>query len=156
MKNVRPLDAYRFVYPENAIDLHEIAYFFQYEMDETVPVQELDAFNNLLDEWRAAWERKPRPVLIYQRAPDWIQIVDRRGPEPKAHAFPGMDAAIYEFCGETDRTVPVIAKHLAEVEGISAEQDQIRETLAKFCDLGLILEEDGRYLSLALPANPHW
>jgi hypothetical protein len=67
-----------------------------------------------------------------------------------------VEAAIYEHCGETERTVESLQKHLAQSLGKEAPPEQVREALASFCDLGLMLEEKGRFLSLALPVNPHW
>jgi hypothetical protein len=36
------------------------------------------------------------------------------------------------------------------------DAEAIRAALDKFCTLGLMLAEDGRYVSLALPVNPNW
>ena len=118
--------------------------------------KELEEMKRALEEWRRAWERRPRPALIYQRAPDWIQLVDRRKEKVQIHAFPHLGAAISEHCGETERSVPAIAKHIRDEEGISASDDEILGALQNFCDLGLMVQENDRYFSLALPANPHW
>jgi hypothetical protein len=32
----------------------------------------------------------------------------------------------------------------------------VRAALEEFCSLGLMLSEDGKYLSLALPVNQNW
>lgn len=157
VKNVRPLSVYPFIYPEEAINLDEIAYFFQYEMDEIVPDENHKEMRGELADWKAAWERKPRPALLYQRAPDWIQIVDRRAKEMAAHAFQGWEADLYELCGETDRTPEFLHEHLARTKnGTAPKPEEVRASLDKFCSLGLMLEEKNRFLSLALPANPHW
>ena len=76
-RNVRPREAYRFVYPEERIDLHQIAYFFDYEMDGVLPETCHQPLHEQVQVWRESWQREPVPVLIYQRAPDWIQVVDR-------------------------------------------------------------------------------
>jgi ribosomal peptide maturation radical SAM protein 1 len=155
VRNVRPLEVYRLIYPEEEINLDEISYFFRYEMDSTLPDENHHDLRQEIEHWKSAWKRSPRPALMYQRAPDWIQIVDRRGEQTAAHAFSGRDAAIYEFCGETDRTVEAVCKHLAESDE-AGDLDEVRAALEQFCGLGLMLEENGRFLSLALPANPNW
>jgi hypothetical protein len=156
VRNVRPLEVYRFIYPEEQINLDEISYFFRYDMDSTLPDDSHRDLRREIEQWQSSWKRKPRPALIYQRAPDWIQIVDRRAEQTTAHAFDGRDAAIYEHCGETDRTVEAICKHLAESAETASGPDEVRAALEKFCALGLMLEENSRFLSLALPANPNW
>lgn len=156
VKNVRPLGVYRYVYPEDQFDLHQIAYFFEYEMDSTIPDERHRDLRKLVEDWKSAWKQRPRPALMYQRAPDWIQIIDRRTEEVAAHSFEGHEAAIYEFCGETDRTVDAICKHLAGNNGSSVDAQKARAALGKFCDLGVMIEEKGRFLSLALPVNRNW
>jgi ribosomal peptide maturation radical SAM protein 1 len=152
----RPVDVYRFIYPEERLDLREIAYFFDHEMGSTLPDEFHQDLTNQVTQWKAAWQRSPRPTLIYQRAPEWIQIVDRRTEEVAVHAFQRREAAIYEICAETDQTVEGICKQLAETMEDDADPREVRASLAKFCDMGLMLEEKDRYLSLALPVNQHW
>jgi ribosomal peptide maturation radical SAM protein 1 len=156
VKNVKPLEVYRFVYPADQIDLGEVAYFFDYEMDSTLPEASHSDLRAEIEAWKSAWERSPRPALVYQRAPDWIQILDRRSETVQAHAFHGPEAAIYEFCGETERTVEAICKQASDVPATSLDASEVSASLQKFCDLGLMLEEKGRFLSLALPTNPNW
>lgn len=156
VSNVRPLEAYRFIYPEEQLDLSEIAYFFDYEMGETLPDSGYEELQRLVREWKQAWEGKRKPQLVYQRAPDWIQIFDRRTDQIAAHAFEGLEAAVYECCGDTDRNVMQICKDLEATGEKAVDAAAVQEALGKFCEMGLMLEEDGAYLSLALPVNPHW
>lgn len=157
--DLTPLTAYRHVYPADRIDLKEVAYFFNYQMDETLPQSVHQELTKEVDDWMAAWQKRPRPTLAYQRAPDWIQIVDRRGPEITAHSFEGWEAEVYELCGESELSVDSIHKRLGlrgYTNGSVIPRDALEETLAKFCSLGLMLGEKGSFLSLALPVNRHW
>jgi ribosomal peptide maturation radical SAM protein 1 len=156
VRDVRPLRSYRYIYPEERLDLREIAYFFEYRMDAELPLERHRELRAEVDRWIAAWQRRPRPLLVYQRAPDWIQIVDRRSPEPAVHAFHDHAAEVYEFCGETDRTEDAIAAHLAGAAGGAPPAGDLEVILRRFCDLGLMLEEKRRFLSLALPVNANW
>lgn len=155
VRNVRPLDVYRHIYPEEQLDLAQIAYFFDYEMEDTLADASHDALREMVEEWKGAWGRRPRPQLVYQRAPDWIQVIDRRTAEVEAHAFTGLAATVYEVCSETDHSVEAICDQVARSGG-SAGAEEVHASLAKFCSLGLMLEEDGHYLSLALPVNQNW
>jgi hypothetical protein len=87
---------------------------------------------------------------VYQRAPDWIQVVDQRDARGNRCAFlPGTDAAAYELCGDIGTPARVASE-------LDAAPDDVEGALRKFCDSGLMIEEDGRYLSLALPVNANW
>jgi ribosomal peptide maturation radical SAM protein 1 len=155
VRNVRPLDVYRFVYPEGGPRLDQIAYFFHYEMDDIIADENHQELRELVRQWQEAWKKNPRPTLIYQRAPDWIQIVDRRGEAPTAHAFGRRQALIYEACGVSERTVEALSKEL-EAAGEPLDATEVREALAEFCSQGLMISEKDCYLSLAIPANPNW
>lgn len=156
VKDVRPLKAYRYIYPEDQLDLSAIAYFFDYEMGDTLPEGEKKELHELVRDWQDAWENGgPKPELVYQRAPDWIQIIDRRTDDVQAHSFGRVAAAIYEYCGDTDRNVRQVCKEL-EARDEKVDPTEVRQTLEMFCDRGLMLEEDGKFFSLALPVNTHW
>ena len=149
VSDVEPWKAYSYVYPPE-LDVRKIAYFFTYTMGDVVPEKSLDGVHQAMGLWQKRWDSPKRPVLVYQRAPDWIQIVDQRdAEETKAHAFQGLEAAAYELCGDTS-TAPRVAGKL------DASVEDVETALRTFCDLGLMIEEDGRYLSLALPVNANW
>lgn len=154
--NIRPLEAYRFIYPEEQLNIPEIAYFFDYEMGATIPEERHDELHRVVEEWKDAWKTGPKPELIYQRAPDWIQIIDRRTSDVAAYSFDGLDAIIYECCSETDRTEAQLCQELETNKGSSIDAKAVHAAVKKFCDLGLMLEENRRFLSLALPANSNW
>jgi len=156
VRDVKPLRYYSLIYPEGEVDVNEIAYFFEYKMDSTLPVQRHNEIRGFIDRWIADWKKRPRPLLVYQRAPDWIQVVDRREQEPAVHAFHDRDAAVYEFCSETDRALDNIREHLDKNYGEKVSADDLLPSLQKFCDMGLMLEENRRFLSLALPVNTNW
>jgi ribosomal peptide maturation radical SAM protein 1 len=148
--DVEPWAAYSYVYPPE-LDVRKIAYFFTYAMGDVVPEDALTDVNLGIERWQKRWAVLPkRPLLVYQRAPDWIQIVDQRDAEETAvHSFQGTDAAAYELCGD----IGTAARVASELDAAPAE---VESALRRFCDIGLMIEEDGRYLSLALPVNANW
>jgi hypothetical protein len=157
VRDVRPQPAYAFIYPEEQVDLDKIAYFFAYTMDDVVPYETYKPFFALVDKWKARWERNVKPLLVYQRAPDWLQIIDKRDPAaPAVHALHGLDAAVYELCGDTDHTPERVAALLAERDGVHADPAEIRAALKRQCEMGVTVEEEDHFLSLALPVNPNW
>jgi hypothetical protein len=148
--DLEPWVAYSFVYPEE-LDVSKIAYFFNYKMGDIVPSEFMKDVQLGLESWQKRWLEPKRPMLVYQRAPDWIQVIDRRDPEtPAVHAFQGLEAAVYELCGDVERPASKVAAELG------AEVEAVEGALRRFCELGLMIDEDGRYLSLALPVNANW
>ncbi len=156
VRNVRPRRAYSFIYPEDRIELDKIAYFFDHEMDSTVAPEHCERLYAAIDEWKARWDAQPTPALVYQRAPDWIQVIDRRGEQAAVHAFQRIEALVYEFCGETDRTPRGVRRHLREAGEASVKETEVKAVLDRFCELGLMARDEDRYLSLAMPVNPNW
>ncbi|MGH2587942.1 MAG: RiPP maturation radical SAM C-methyltransferase [Dehalococcoidia bacterium] len=158
VRSMTPRAAYSFIYPADRIDLRKIAYFFDYEMDDVIPFTEHRVLMDLVARWRELWKgRGTPPLLVYQRAPDWLQVVDRREPsQPRAFALHGPEADAYEFCGDTDRRATKVAEYLNSEHGAGLDAATVEGMLRRFCEMGLMLEEDGHFLSLALPANPHW
>jgi hypothetical protein len=45
---------------------------------------------------------------------------------------------------------------LLREDGIDAGAADVEQALARFCELDLMIGEDGSYLSLALPVNGNW
>ena len=96
-------------------------------------------------------------MLVYQRAPDWLQVIDQRDPTtPRVHTFHGIDAAIYEFCGDTDRSATRVAGQLQQQYGAEIDIATVEGIMRRFCDTGLMIEEGGHYFSLAFPVNSNW
>lgn len=155
--DVHPWEVYRLIYPEGQIDLKKIAYFFSYRMDDVLPQPELRTLHVSLQEWRDRWNQPHRPMLVYQRAPDWLQVIDQRDPTtPRVHTFHGIDAAIYEFCGDTDRSATRVAGQLQQQYGAEIDIATVEGIMRRFCDTGLMIEEGGHYFSLAFPVNSNW
>lgn len=150
---IHPVAAYSFVYPPEQLNLDKIAYFFDYEADDIAPVEAHTALQDLVGRWKERWDTGPVPVLAYQRGPDWIQIVDRRdGRKPVALALHDEEALVYELCGDKERTVGEVAEGLQAAQ-VAPGVPRIEEILSKCCELGIMIEEDARFLSLALPVR---
>jgi ribosomal peptide maturation radical SAM protein 1 len=155
IEDVRPAEAYKFVYPESEIDLNEVAYFFDYTARNVIPGKFDEGLEKLLRAWEAAWTRNPLPGLMYRRGPAWIEVIDQRREKPQHHWLYGADASAYEACGETDRTAAAVWRSLGGEAG-EVQLEDVEAALKRCCDLGIMIEEDGHYLSLALPSNRNW
>jgi hypothetical protein len=64
---------------------------------------------------------------------------------------------MYDFCVETMHTAAQVKELLQNVpEKYEFSIEEVRDTLDEFCRGKLMLSEEGRYLSLAIPSNPNW
>ena len=157
IRNIRPEASYLHVYP-SYVDTTKAAYFFDYEMDETVPAEVHAETEKFVTDWQKCWEKtESRHNLSYRRTCDGILIDYKRGLDSGTWHLTGPLATLYEFCGETMHTAAQASEHL----GNSSVQyripvEDITAALDEFCRKRLMVSEEGKYLSLAIPANPNW
>jgi ribosomal peptide maturation radical SAM protein 1 len=179
--NVRPLEAYRTIYPFPEEDLEQLAYFFDYEYTDG---RDLLAYVSPLVEAVAAWREKTDASLTYTRYGETLLLRDARGPAVTWVRLRGPQCAVYEFCDQV-HAFPAIEAHAQRAcaargtasggpEGMNAglpghepagaiEPEGLREgeysrpalerLLAELVDLQLMLRDDGHYLSLAICAE---
>jgi ribosomal peptide maturation radical SAM protein 1 len=154
--NIRAKEVYRYVYPP-MLDAEQIAYFFDYDAANTVSDEAYEATSRYIESWQEAWKTADVPYLTYQRGAGRLIVVDGRevGQTPRVHLFDEHAARVYEFCGPTSHGAAQILEDLRR-RGTPADSVTVQRDLDRFVELGLMLEEEGHYLSLALPANPNW
>ncbi len=88
------------------------------------------------------------PILSFRDGRDFLIIRQKRlGKEPMTHRLLGTSRAIYLFC-QTHRSLKRIAARFP-----SAGEDRIVPFLKMMSDKKLMFEENGRYLSLAVPVT---
>ncbi|MGW4638548.1 RiPP maturation radical SAM C-methyltransferase [Sphaerisporangium sp. NPDC004334] len=153
----RPEASYEYVYPDH-VDLMKVAYFFDYEMGETVPAAFLAPTHDFVERWREQWSSGRRHTLTYRRTGNGILIDRNEGPDRQVtYQVTAANALAYVFCGDTMRTPAQVAEHLKSADpSFDVSADEVRDALEEFCRAGLMLGEADRYLSLALPLNPNW
>jgi ribosomal peptide maturation radical SAM protein 1 len=156
IRNVRPERAYACIYPPH-LDKERIAYFFEYDAPDTVPFEQHQPLQEYLHWWQEAWRAPRLPHLAYQRGSGRLTVVDGRQPgDPRVYVFDEPAALAYEFCSPTVHGAARVLAHLRDACGIDTDLDAVHSDLDAFTAMGLMLEEDGHYLSLALPVNPNW
>jgi ribosomal peptide maturation radical SAM protein 1 len=151
-----PEPSYAAAYPQE-IALDKIAYFFEYELQDTSEPEVHRPTNEWVDRWKAEWHSEGAASLFSRRSSDMLFIDEARiGHERGTYSFAGPMASAYEFCGDTMHTAEQVAEHLCASAGGRYGDAEIEAALDEFCQRGLMLEEDGKYLSLAIPVNPNW
>jgi ribosomal peptide maturation radical SAM protein 1 len=157
VRNIRPESSYGFVYPKH-VNLDNAAYFFEYEMGDTIPATVHLPTKCHVEEWQASWRSDLRPTLTYRRISDGLLIDYNWGPQQKGtYTILGVLGLIYEFCVETFHTAVQVAEYLNNIDlSDNTSIDEVRDVLDEFCRGRLMVTEDGKYFSLALPVNPNW
>ncbi|HEV2343858.1 MAG TPA: RiPP maturation radical SAM C-methyltransferase [Actinocrinis sp.] len=146
-RHVRPQEGYRFVYPAS-IDLDKAAYFFDYQLENTLPETAFGNLKAVVHDWQARW-RAQAPSLVYHPAPGGgIRVEDRRrAGSPRTLDIPEPWASAYAYLSDRPST---LAKAL---EGLNLTHlhDEMDAVAADWCAAGITAQEGRYYLSLALP-----
>jgi ribosomal peptide maturation radical SAM protein 1 len=143
-----PAPYYRFLYSVDDETLNDLAYGFDYAYnDGGDPSGYVDELRAAVERWhsdhRTAW-------LTYRREPGGITIEDRRPAfSPAAYSLDEAEAQLYLAC-EPGATARHAWESLDPDEGAAVTVTEVEEFLRELSAAGLIYEEAGRYLSLAV------
>jgi hypothetical protein len=66
-----------------------------------------------------------------------------------------VEALVFNACTDTYRTAERVSAELA-AQGTEIAAEDARRLLGRFCEAGLMIEEGGAFLNLAVPARPAW
>lgn len=147
VRDVRPLASYSSVYPPS-IDLDAAAYFFEYEMDGSLPDSAFEDLRAALAAWRESWsDPAQRPYLSARSGPGFVEVVEGRpGRETGVYLLEDSLAAVHRACERRPTALRVVAQQC----GIAEEE--ATEVAAALAERGLILQEGTYVLALAVPA----
>ncbi|AXE28212.1 RiPP maturation radical SAM protein 1 (plasmid) [Streptomyces globosus] len=154
MGEIRPKSAYRLAFPVPGLDHGRIAYFFDYRAPEVASPDAVAELAKAVEAWGREWASADRPTLTYRRGPDWLTLFDTRGGRRRKTTLAGWRARAYELCGDAPRSAARIHRELGGetgADGGAVGRAEVEEFLGSCVAHGICLEEDGKYLSLALP-----
>jgi hypothetical protein len=154
----RPAAVYDYVYPAH-VNREDVAYFFDYEFaGDVLPEEAHYETREILKRLVAAFESPERPMLTYRRRGSDLLIVDTRfnRDRPGSYTLQGSDADAYEVFSAAPQTPAQVCATLATNNpGLLPDEESVAATCAGLCDAGLMIGDGGKYLSLALPAEPN-
>jgi ribosomal peptide maturation radical SAM protein 1 len=146
---VRPEASYAYVYPPE-VALERIAYFFDYELENTLPETVYEETRTHVATWKKAWKARSVPTLTFWSGEGFLQIEDLRVPEaPGTYTFEGPLAALYAECSDEPQSAARLRSRLA----LPWDVAEIEGALDEFCARGLMMRDGKAFLSLALPAS---
>ncbi len=151
---VQPEGSYHHIYPKH-LNLNDAAYFFEYELDNTLPNDVHVPTQRWVSKWRSQWLSSSVPTLTYRTIPDMIIIDDKRGDQHGLTMLEEPAASIYTACAISSQSTQNIVE-LVRKRGHNVSDDRVADIVDGLCDKRLMVTEKGRYLSLAFPANQGW
>jgi ribosomal peptide maturation radical SAM protein 1 len=148
VERLLPDQAYSHVYPVY-VRLERLAYFFEYELEGTLPDRSFTRLEEKIRAWKGMW--KPdgkRPEHTFWAAPGYVQIYDSRAPDRAGtYAFSDPYAAIYKACSDRASTAQAVKDRLQ----LSLPTEAITEIFAQFAERGLMMLDGTLALTLAVP-----
>ncbi len=145
---LEPSPCYRYIFPRE-FDLRRVSYYFEHRMANGMRDEDYEPLHRAVAAWRAGWQARPRASLTFRKSYRAIVVSDGRqvGRAPRTHALDERESRVYEFCGDAHKAAEV-------APALDEDPDSVNRILDDLCARNLMIQLDGRYLSLALPENP--
>ncbi|MCY4132702.1 MAG: RiPP maturation radical SAM C-methyltransferase [Nitrospira sp.] len=150
-----PGAAYEYVYDTRKVDLNKIAYDFEYEIDWNVDPALYEQLCSLVQEWRARYFSQDRPFLFYAKAMSYVTVYDGRTEQPTSERFDWPFSFVIEYCNETPKTLEQIRRASVDDPAATTPATSIDDAVATLMTKRILVEDKGRYFTLALPVNAH-
>ena len=149
--------AYEYVYDPKSIDLNKIAYDFEYEVDAKVDPALFAELTGLAAEWKRRHVSGDKPFLFYAKSLEHVTVYDgRRESQPSRERYDWPAGYIIELCSDVPRSLEQIREEIRRASGPRpADPEIVDRALAELLMKRVLHEDRGKYLTLALPMNPH-
>jgi ribosomal peptide maturation radical SAM protein 1 len=150
-RRMRPSRAYFYVFPLGRREMGRLAYFFDFDYDDgRRPEEYLAPVQRAVQNW---WEARmsgdSRPRLDAELEGDAIAVTDtRRVAVAEHHRLEGVAARVLELCDRMKSYGSLVRR--PELAGAGGE---VRAALDDLVARRLVLDDDGRYLSLPVFRN---
>jgi len=151
LKGVRPRKAYHYVFPAGEKELHDLAYFFDFDY-----VRERDVngytleLQNEIKQWFACYEHASLLSLEFE-GKRWIWDT-RPAAVKREHQLSEAQRLVYEYCDEA-RTKEALERWALDVPGVAKGTLGIDDVLDELVAAKLLLYEDDHWLSLGVDGD---
>ena len=145
---------YLFNFPEGAVDLRKVGYFFNYASSKLVDrAKYADRVLKAVGAWIAAHKGKEPPIYEYRIHPGFTRVVDARGSGARVMDLDRLPQDVFLLCDEAVNPKKIrallAAKYPAEVADGGVEK-----VVDAFLEAGLIMREGPLVLALPIGARP--
>jgi len=149
--------AYDYVYDPDVIDLKKVAYDFEYDVDSKVDPSLFDELTGSAAQWKRRHASGDKPFLYYAKSMSYVTVYDGR-PEgaPSRERYEWPASFIIEFCSDAPRALDQIRTAVQALPSApSSDPATVEPALAHLVDKRILYEDRGKFLTLAIPMNPH-
>lgn len=155
LMNKRPSAFNHHVYPSDQVDIERIAYFFEYDNPQMVSDDVLLSLLQCVVDWKTLWKSEPYPDLVYFRSRDRLLVVDSRDPRsPRKYELTGDALEVFLACEDRPHKIRAICERVERaVTDPTDVEARVGAALRSLKDAGLVLEDEGSYLSVAVPVH---
>jgi len=155
VENVKPRAWYRGLFPEQQFDLERLAYYFDADWKDILGPTAYDDISQVTTDWVDRWSNgAPRPDLVFHdSAEGGLEIVDTRNCRRQTFRLDQREERVYRTITEQHHTVGGILNQLSQDNGNGFSQRWVADLLDQLVGHGLVLQENGWYLALAVPAE---
>ncbi len=153
LTDLRPSASYSCIYPFAAEQLNGIACHFGFEYgDGREPFQYSRSLRREVGEWIRAWQTNDggHPRLDLRITGDEARITDTRSCAVRlTHRLTGLTAKLYVMCGTVQSENALLREFRTQ-----SSDSAVRETIAQLVASKLLVEDNQRYLRLAVAPWP--
>ena len=147
---LKPLDFYSLIYPFPEESLEQLAYYFsdtRIGADYALAVSKwIERLREKVEQWKVRWDNGGHPPQLFLRKDESENVIyDSRYGKSIEYAISDVSARILHSMEVKTKDLVDISR---EFSGVDAAQE-----IAYLQDKGLVFEEKGRYLSVALIAK---
>jgi ribosomal peptide maturation radical SAM protein 1 len=147
VRNVRPARAYAHVYGEPVESLAALAYYFDFDYADGRDVRAYTrSVVQAVREWQSCYTQSDLCTVDDGAV---LLVIDRRPIATSSTlALSGIERFLYAACDDI-QTIAGLTR-IADEVGIGVRAEDVLATCRRFVDAGLMLEDDGKFLSLAV------
>ena len=153
--DLHPLPYYGLTYPFSDESLRKVAYYFaDSNLKATYFVEMakwIGTLKALVEAWKAKWNPEKlsqRPKLYFTEKDGQPAIYDSRFEEPVVHRITATDVQVLKWLNKPGRVRDVAHK-------LQLSVDEAESRFGALKEMGVIFQEDDRYLSLVINGEPN-
>ena len=149
VRKLLPEASYQFVYP-TYVDLKRVAYFFDYEFEESLPNDCYEETALVISKWQQEWKTKTTPSLTYWYSPSLMLIEDTRcEASTGSYVYREPISEIYHYFCEGPASISGLQRTYPDRWPL----EEVQEVVDELCRVGLMMRDGNAYLSLAIPGR---
>jgi len=142
---------YRFLHEADEDGLNNLAYFFEHSYDDgRDPGDYVQELRRVTESWTQNAKKDYRKLTV-KRGPGFVQVADgRTNGKGGVYTLDGVAGEAYLAC-DRGATPHRVWSGLSPEFRSGVTEDDVRDFLDQMVKIRLVFEEDGHYLSLAIP-----